>query len=219
MLIFHIASIPSPTNRERGPNRFDALQGIANLCVLMKAKVNTYRLLIPGVVLLLLIGGCRNNGGKKSQLFQEMFRSDTTTFRGIDPRDSLARVMRQEDAEALLHDDELGLAYRYYPREGVELLLDYHSNNLLTEQNTNHIASIVANILMEDEVETAKLYNEIQGYFNRKYGVSSGTYGDLRWEAITRHLTRMEIQLKMKENRRGLTLNFVDTDPESAAGS
>ena len=37
--------------------------------------------------------------------------------------------------------------------------------------------------------------------------------GDLRWEGLTRHLSRMEVILRMDENKKGLTLNFVDMTP------
>jgi hypothetical protein len=159
--------------------------------------------------------GCRGGDSSHTALFQQLFPNDTSALRGVDPRDSISVALRQEDGARLRHRDELGLAYRYEPRKEVELLIDYHSDNLRTEQNSNHIASIVANIMLEDEVETAKLYNEVMAYFNRKYGVSGGNYGALRWKGITRHLTRMDIHLRMHSNRRGLTINFVDTEPFS----
>lgn len=164
---------------------------------------------------LILLGGqgCQNSEERHSTLFQQLFPTDTAAFRGIDPRDSLWVALRLEDEEFLKHKDELGLSYKYLWHEKVELLIDYHSGNLKAEQNRNQVASIVANVMLNNEVESAKLYKEAMVYFNRKYGVSSGTFGNLRWEGITRHLTRMDIYLRMHSNRRGLTLNFVDTEP------
>ncbi len=161
----------------------------------------------------LLIMGCRSEAGLQSPLFGDLFRNDTTAFRGLDPRDPLHRALRQEEEAKLRYQDELGLAYQYPLGEEAEIFIDYHSNNLMSDETSDQIVSIVSNILLEDEVETARLYNEIQAYFNSRYGVSSGTYGQFRWKGLTRHSTQMEILLNMSTDRKGLTINFVDIDP------
>lgn len=197
----------------------------AEFIILRRQKMNNsitnlklLNILIGLVLILAMVQGCKNNRRTQSPLFEQLFRDDSTTFRGLDPGDSLGKVTRLEDENMQLFEDELGLSYRYFPYEGVELLIDYHSDNLQTEQQTDRVTSIVTNILMEDEVEIAKLYNEMQAYFNRKYGVSSGSYGDLRWNGITHHLTRMEVQLRLADSRNAITMNFVDTDPKSKPG-
>lgn len=143
-----------------------------------------------------------------------MFRSDTTAFRGVDPRDPIDRALSQEDRSYLIHQDELGLAYRLpLPPTQQELLIDYHSDNLRTEKRTNRIASIVAHLNLGDEVETSQLYAEVEDYLNQRYGVASGSYGHYVWEGLTRHLTRMEVHLRLSDSKKGMTLNFVDTEP------
>jgi hypothetical protein len=170
------------------------------------------------LILALLMVSCRSDHPNHSPLFRQLFRSDTAAFRGVDPGDPIQLVLRQEDRSHLLHQDELGLAYRL-PVEGMdgkpqEMLIDYLSDNLRTEKNTNRIASIVVNLRLGDEVATTQLYEEVFDFLNQTYGVASGRYGNHFWEGLTRHSTRMEIHLRMTDNKRDLTLNFVDTEPE-----
>ncbi|MEM9985153.1 MAG: hypothetical protein AAF804_08670 [Bacteroidota bacterium] len=165
------------------------------------------------VLVTLSMMACRSEAGLQSPLFEDLFRNDTTAFRGLDPRDPLNRALRQEEEAKLRYQDELGLAYQYPLGKEAEIFIDYHSNNLMSDETSDQIVSIVSNILLEDEVETARLYNEIQAYFNSRYGVSSGTYGQFKWTGLTRHSTQMEILLNMSTDRKGLTINFVDIDP------
>jgi hypothetical protein len=169
-----------------------------------------------GVGLLWILSACRADAPAHSELFQQLFRSDTTAFRGVDPGDPIARALSQEDRSHLIHQDELGLAYRLpLPPAQQELLIDYHSDNLRTERRTNRIASIVAHLNLGDEVETSQLYAEVEDYLNQRYGVASGSYGHYVWEGLTRHLTRMEVHLRLSDTKKGMTLNFVDTEPTS----
>jgi len=157
--------------------------------------------------------GCSNEAPSHDPVYLRLFRDDSTAFRGVDPGDALSEVKRYEDAGQILHEDELGLSYRIPLNDKEEMLIDYHSDNLQTELSSNRLASIVANVLLIDEIRTAKLYNEVQVLFNERYGVANGSYGDLRWEGLTRHLTPMEIILRMDDSKKGLTLNFVDMTP------
>lgn len=162
----------------------------------------------------LLLLACRDQTPKHSPLFRQLFRYDSAAFRGVDPGDPIDLPLRQEDRSHLLHQDDLGLSYRLSLGQDRELLIDYHSDKLRTEQSSNEVASIVANLRLGDEVETARLYSEVLAYFNQQYGVASGVYGDYVWEGLTRDLTRMEAHLRMSDNKKGLTINFVDTEPE-----
>jgi len=168
-----------------------------------------------GILFLLpVLIACEAPVASKSELFYEVFLNDSSVFRNLEPGDPLEKVP-QVEAEPPTHSDDIGLVFENTLPSGYTLYLDYWSDKLNSVDPQNKIASIVANILIQDEVETAKLYNEILAYFNSEYGISSGTYGDYSWKGITKKSTAMSVYLKLDESKKGITINFVDTEPEN----
>ena len=165
-------------------------------------------------IVALALNGCDAPVSSKTDLFYEVFLNDTSVFRNLEPADPIDKVAQIEE-DAPKHSDDIGLVFEYTLPSGYPLYLDYWSDKLNSTEPQNKIASIVANILIQDEVETAKLYNEIVEHFNVEYGISSGTYGDYSWEGITQKSTAMEVNLRLDENKKGVTINFVDTEPEN----
>jgi hypothetical protein len=172
-----------------------------------------------GLLALLLLFACSPNQAPRSPLFQEIFLSDTATFRGSSLGLDIQLVSQHEPLEAR-HEDKLGLTYEIPLGETRKILVDYFSDNLKTERETNRLASIIANILLADEVETAKLYNEIQQVFSKKYRLASGLYGNYQWQSGNRYTSSIEVRLQLNDDKKGLTLSFIDTevkyDSESA---
>ena len=140
-------------------------------------------------------------------------QNDPATFRGTILGDQIERALAQEAASPT-HQDKLGLSYEFLLEKEIRMFVDYYSDNLKGGQPNNRIISIVANIRMEDEVETARLYNEMESYLNLKYGVANGGYGGFTWNAFTLHTNNMEVRLKLNDDKRSITLNFIDIQPQ-----
>lgn len=163
------------------------------------------------ISLLLLFPSCVQKKAKRSQLFDEVFKSEQATFRGVNLGDNIKKVIEMEAPLDPKYVDQLGVAYELTVAEGQQLSVEYYVDNKKTGQNSNKVTSIWANILLDDEVMAVRLYNEIQEYFNsiEAYGLSNGTYGNYTWESRTNDRSRMEVILKLNNNRQGITLNFL----------
>ncbi|RMG75870.1 MAG: hypothetical protein D6722_00285 [Bacteroidetes bacterium] len=162
---------------------------------------------------------CTTNQPSHSPLFQEIFVDDSSTFRGCFLGADMTRIPRQEQGQSPEHQDLLGITYHIALSPGYLMIVDYYSDHLKAEQDSQRLASIVANILVNDEVETAKLYEEIRAYFQARYGISSGLYGNYQWQSSNAFTHSMEVILRLNEDKKGITLNYVDTQPRQAAVS
>jgi len=162
----------------------------------------------------LLLAACTQQGFSHSELFKQIFLDESGTFRGTVLGEHIERVKEHEAPNVPVHEDILGLNYQLDLGQNRKLIITYYKDNLKTETESNRVTSIVANIHLQDELETAQLYNEIQEYFiqNNHYGLSSGSYGDYIWES--RINNGMEVRLKLDEHKRVITLNFIDTQIE-----
>lgn len=161
---------------------------------------------------LLLLAACSEKGTSRSELFQEIFTTrESGTFRGVTLGESIEQARAQEAPNLPVHEDVLGLTYHFDLGQERSLVIAYYKDNLKTQRETNRLASIVANVHLNDELTTAQLYNEIQDYFiqNNHYGLASGSYGDYIWESRLKN--GMEVRLKLDENKHLITLNFIDT--------
>lgn len=185
----------------------------------MNRRNNTPYLLAFGLFVGMLVTACHNQTSSNSALFRQIFSSDSATFRGINIGDMMSHVREKEMPNTPEHDDKLGTSYFLPIDSATTMLLDYYSDNIRNERSQERVASIVANISLNDEVQTAQLYSEIQTYFNSTYGIYSGNYGDYAWNAGTRYTPEMEVRLLLAENKKGITLNFVNTRPEYLADS
>ena len=78
---------------------------------------------------------------------------------------------------------------------------------------SEQVASIVANVMLDSEVETARLYNEIEDHFNVLYGRENltGKYGNYTWNCSKNYISSMEIRLVLGEDQKVILMNFVDT--------
>ncbi|MEM7373556.1 MAG: hypothetical protein AAF587_33330 [Bacteroidota bacterium] len=157
--------------------------------------------------------GCNSRGESRSQLFNDVFLDDSTTFRGSMLGEKIQTVLEHEKNWVPSHQDKLGLTYQIeLENEGSAMIIDYYSDNLKTDKESNRLTSIVAKVLLPDEVEAAKLYNEVQSYFNNRYGLSSGKYGAFEWESSNSFTSSIEVRLKLNEDKKGISLNFIDTE-------
>ncbi|MEZ4774659.1 MAG: hypothetical protein R3D00_15850 [Bacteroidia bacterium] len=185
----------------------------------MIRRKSTPYLLAFGIFSGLLLTACHDQISSHSALFRHIFANDSATFRGTNIGDMMSHVREVELPNRPEHDDKLGTSYFIPIDSATTMLVDYYSDNIRNERSQERVASIVANISLNDEVQTAQLYSEIQTYFNSSYGIYSGTYGDYSWNAGTRYTPEMEVRLLLAENKKGITLNFVNTLPEYLADS
>lgn len=155
---------------------------------------------------------CRSvSGTTHSPLYNRIFLDAPGTFRGNELGTDIQQVPKIEVADPK-HEDKLGLTYEVDLGKERKMLLDYFSDNLKTERESNRLASIIANILLEDEVEAAKLYNEIQLVCNNRYRLASGVYGNYLWQSSNDFTSSIEVRLKLNEDKKGLTISFIDTE-------
>lgn len=156
---------------------------------------------------------CRDSSSHASPFFEEIFPdSKSRAFRGIHLGDSLAKVKSVEPASPQF-EDPLGVAFKYDLEEGKSYWVEYYSG----QQGTSHpsqVVSIVVNILLQDEIIAHQLYQEIAVYFQQKYGLSTGTYGEYRWE-INQIDGNEEILLRLHGNKGEISINFIDQQAET----
>ena len=163
---------------------------------------------LPGIILMWI--ACDQPREVYSPLLDQVFLVDTATFRGINLGDELQEAKNREQPQDPSYEDPLGVVYEYSLEDNQELFVEYYLDNFNQEEQNNSIVSIIANISMQGEVEADALYKECMEYFTRRYGLSSGTFGNYTWEDRTQSGTRMEIILKLDGSKRGITINFID---------
>ncbi len=183
--------------------------------------------LLPLVLAFFLLA-CNTRSNQHSPLFRQIFfpdsaqanhRMDSTNFRGLVLGQPIPVVKAVEKAARPMHEDELGLSYEIQLSETATLLLDYYSDRTNSRQPRDRLTSIVADVLMKEEVETAHLYEDIEAYFNERYGISDGGYGQLVWTSYTPYTNNMEVRLILNENKTQITINFIDLQPDATLGA
>lgn len=163
------------------------------------------------LVCLGMAAGCRPSAPAYSPLFQQIFLNDSTTFRGVNLGEDIQVAYTLAAPHKPVHEDLYGLSYRYKLEPEGELIVDFFTDNLIEGTDDNRIISIVAQINLADEVETARLYQELREFFNARYNLASGTYGEYVWSNATRDFGVMEVHLKLDGGKRGIIINFVNT--------
>lgn len=162
----------------------------------------------------LFLSACTPQHFSHSELFQKIMKDvETSTFRGTTLGEHIDLVKEHESPLEPTHEDIMGLRYQIDLDADKYMIVVYYKDNVKTETESNRVTSIVANIYLTGELETAQLYGEIQDYFiqDNSYGLASGTYGNYIWES--RIKSGMEVLLKLDENKNLITLNFIDTQP------
>lgn len=170
-----------------------------------------------GLCLLALLAACKPEQSARSPLFWQVFRDDTSMFRGIALGEPVDFVLRQEAPANPLHQDQIGLSFAHNLPDSGLLIVDYYSDYLREERGKERLASIAADVILRDEVETARLYDELRLYFSQRYGIPDGGFGHFIWRGNSRLTPSMEISLQLVSSKK-ITLNFVDTyhgDPAS----
>lgn len=150
-----------------------------------------------------LIAACSTTFESESRLYKQVFQDEKGMFRGISLGDKLKNIQEQKKP---LYEDILGAVYDIPLSANENMRIHYYIDNLHTNKETNRIATIQADIAIADEIETTRLYNEIQQRLTQKYGLPMGNYGALKWENMA---YSMEISLQIANNRKQLFLAFV----------
>lgn len=141
----------------------------------------------------------------KQKHYLSIFEDETSTFRGINLKDDKKKILLLNDNKKPIYDDLLGLKYEYSLPEG-KLTSEYYIDNLRTGRESNQISAILLKIHWQDEIGTAKLYEEIHRRFTQKYGLASGKYGDWIWESAAYQMT---IYLQLTAEKTGIQIQFV----------
>lgn len=177
----------------------------------MKVFTSSSLLIVLVGLMISLQTACDNRSAQQGQLFQKIFLDPESDFRGVKLGNNIQEV-RSLAAPVLPHyQDRYGLSFSHEIQPGVTLKTDYYSDNLITGLESNKIASIVAQVELSNEVETARLYQEIKDFFDAKYNLAIGNYGDYLWSSATRDFGVMEIRLRLDDSKKGIVINFVDT--------
>lgn len=155
------------------------------------------------VLSLLFVLSCATVSDSESRLYSQVFGSSKGMFRGNSLGDKLTDI--EEETEPI-YTDILGEVYDISLSEKEKMRVHYYIDNLQTNKETNRIANIQATIDIEDEIETTRLYNQIQQTLTQKYGLPTGNYGALKWDNAA---YSMEISLHISNNRKQISLTFV----------
>ncbi len=148
---------------------------------------------------------CASVSESESRLYGQVFKEEKGMFRGISLGDKLAKVQEKLPP---LYTDILGAVYEIPLSNTEKMQVRYYIDNLQTNRETNRIATIQASIRVEDEIETTRLYTEIQQTLTQKYGLPTGNYGALKWENTA---YGMEVSLQISPNRKQIELAFVSS--------
>lgn len=154
---------------------------------------------------LLSLFACNTLQQAEQKHYLSVFQDETSTFRGINLKDDKKKVLLLNDKKKPIYDDLLGLKYEYTLPEG-KLSSEYYIDNLRTGQESNRVSAILLKINWQDEIGTAKLYDEIHRKFTQKYGLASGKYGDWIWESAAYQMT---IYLRLSAEKTGIQIQFV----------
>jgi hypothetical protein len=178
----------------------------------------TYNGYIFSFLLLALLGfatnSCVDTRVPKSELFYSIFVDDSSTFRNTYLGETLGEVLDHESDFRPVHQDVYGLKFQIEVSPACRMSVHYLPQSMKSGGlESPNVASIIANVNLQSEVETARLYNEIEEHFNLLYGRENlkGKYGNYSWNCSKDYISSMEVRLVLGENQKNIMLNFVDT--------
>lgn len=164
--------------------------------------------------LLFVNSSCVDTQAPRSEIFQSIFVDDSSTFRNTYLGESLQEALRHEGDQRPVHKDAFGLKFDLELSPICQMTVHYLPQSMKSGGiESPAIASIVANVQLTSEVETARLYNEIEEHFNLLYGRENlkGKYGNYSWSCSKDYISSMEIRLILGESQKNIMMNFVDT--------
>lgn len=175
-----------------------------------------WRLVVFGLVLVLTSAACNRANPSRSELYKLLLPADTCDFRYVSLGNSMKEIpLREAPAKPLNYSDDLSVTFQFELSGGRKLLVDYYSQQLKdftnSKGNNDALASVVAHVYLEDEVETALLYNELQAHFTEQFGLPNGSYGAQIWSGSSRFTESMEARLSLGDDKKSVILNLVDT--------
>ena len=163
---------------------------------------------------LLFQSACADRIPPKSELFYSVFLDDSSTFRHTFLGEAMKEVMKHEESARPIHQDAFGLKYELELSPTCRMMIHYLPQSMKSGgAESRRIASIVANVDLNSEVETARLYNEIEDHFNLLYGRENltGKYGNYTWNCSKNYISSMEVRLSLGNDQKNILMNFVDT--------
>lgn len=147
---------------------------------------------------MLLLQAC---GGEEKReetaLFKSVFRTSTGSLRTLDPGTQV-KTLKSAEGRPPKHEDSLGLAWELNPGEGREGSAEYFVQN-------GQAVSLVINAFLTSEAEATRFYQECEDYFRTGMGAPGGNYGNFTFGPAA---SGLEVNLRMHENNRGLTVNY-----------
>lgn len=158
----------------------------------------------------LILCSCERTHSNHSELFTQIFISADNDFRGVNLGQGIQDILTIASPLLPKYQDRYGVSYEIKLVPSGSLRADYYTDNLISGMETNKIASIVAQVSLDNEVETARLYQEIKEYFDLRYNLPAGVYGDYLWSSATRDFGVIEVRLRLDDSKRGIVFNFVD---------
>lgn len=162
----------------------------------------------------LISNACVDTQAPRSELFQSIFIDDSSTFRNTYLGETLPDVIQQENDHKPVHQDAFGLKFEMEVSPICDMTVHYLPQSMKSGGfESAKVASIVSNVMLSSEVETARLYNEIEEHFNVLYGRENlkGKYGNYSWSCSKDYISSMEIRLILGESQKNIMMNFVDT--------
>lgn len=156
------------------------------------------------LLLVLLMGACKKQA-PHSEMFTQIFKQGSGTFRGIDLGMDLADVKLKEGIPPK-HDDEWGYVFESNLGGKNRYFLEY----LCLDPKVRKVNAIVLNILLEEKAMAAELFAEMESDLRSKYGAADGNLGNLKW---TQEEGNLLVTLRMLDDKKSISLNFGALQP------
>jgi hypothetical protein len=150
-----------------------------------------------GILLALVVSSCQSTP-EELPLLREVVGKPY--LRGLKLGD-LTNVVLKAESQKPIHQDSLGLEYRYRPDSISSYDIEYYFE-------ADHLNAVVVNVYPGGEAETLRLMEALQAWIEQRAGSpSQSTFGDYAWERETDN----NWYLRLHPDKRSLTLNLTES--------
>lgn len=152
-----------------------------------------YIRIIFAVFTILLWMRCDTSRADYSDTFKKIIITEQGIFRGVDFDTPVSNVKKLEPIKPEL-DDVLGLKYQIPLNEGETLYLEY-------DKQEEKVKNIRSKIILRNNQNAEKLYNELTQFYTKKHGKPKGKSKEQYWEVnVSKYIYYIDLTWIEKEN-------------------
>jgi len=143
----------------------------------------------------LLFLSCQPKNEDIKELTEFLFQHDTLLIRNVNLGQPLSEVKKVEKKNPTF-EDEGGLLYEYALGNGRNIELAYAC---IPTDSAQILSAINVTIIHPDESDASTVYSSLERSFQKKFGVSDGSSGQLVWQVPNmKNNKTTEIHLKLQ---------------------